>query len=425
VNESPPPPAPGPASVAVLVGLGAAAALWSLLLWGDLVTSRALGASVCTFGAGRDCGVLWDAPFATGVHAWTGIPVAGWGLVWGLAALALPLELLRRIAEQRPQPALLTAVRLVAAGGALGVFVLASVALSARAFCAGCFASYVIVLGYAGIALFDWRPHGVPELGRGAGLAAGAVLAAYLLLLYPGTRTSRGGADPAVAAAAGSGELDAFIGSLGSAVRQQLSDSLEIYRRSPQLSAAPLRSTGPVLEIVDFTDVLCPACAELHSTLEQLRKIAAPGAISIESLQFPLDASCNALVERGGEPVRCDAALARICLTGRPGAREYDGALFAEQDSLDSARVRALAEGHIPAVDLEACLADPATRRTLEEQIDLARRFEIEGTPLVVVNGRRGTSVGAFLYALLLSGGDPDHPAFSALPAPRPGAHIH
>jgi len=424
VNESPAPPSPSPASVAGLVGLGVAAALWSLLLWGDLVTSRAVGASVCTFGAGRDCGVLWDAPFASGVHAWTGIPVAGWGLVWGLAALALPLQLLRGIAEGRPQPGLLAAIRLVAAGGALGVFVLASVALSARVFCAGCFASYVIVLGYAGIALFDWRPHGLPEIGRGIGLATAAVLAAFLLLLYPGMRTSRGGADPTVAAAASSGELDAFLDSLEPAVRQQLSDSLEIFRRSPQLTPAP-PSAGPVLAIVDFTDVLCPACADLHGTLEQLRRIAEPGAISIESLQFPLDASCNALVERGGEPVRCDAALARICLAGRPGAAEYDAALFAEQETLDSARVRSLAAAHIPAGELEACLADPATRRALEEQVDLARRYDIEGTPLVVVNGRRGTSVGAFLYALLLSGGDPDHPAFSALPPPRPGAHIH
>lgn len=425
MSESPAPPSPSPASLTALVGLGVASGLWSLVLWGDLAASRGAGIAVCSFGAAADCGALWDAPFAAAVHGWTGVPVAGWGLIWGFVALALPLELLRRSAEGRHEPALTTAIRLVAAAGAVGVFVLASVALSARVFCAGCFVSYVLALGYAGIALFDWRAFGLPDATRGAGLAAGSVLAAFLLLLYPGTRTARSGTDPSVAQAAAGGELEQFIASLSPAMRQQLSDSLEIHRRSPRLGAPLPQSAGTVLDIVDFTDVLCPACADLHRTLEQLREIAEPGAVAIRSLQFPLDASCNDMVERGGEPVRCEAALARICLAGRPGALEYDAALFAEQDALDAARVRALAEAHIPGRDLAACVADPATRRTLDEQIALARRFEIEGTPLVVVNGRRGTSVGAFLYALLLSRGDADHPAFAALPAPRPGAHIH
>ena len=44
---------------------------------------------------------------------------------------------------------------------------------------------------------------------------------------------------------------------------------------------------------------------------------------------------------------------------------------------------------------------------------------------MVVVNGRRGTSVGPFLYAMVLTGGAGANPAFDALPPPNPRARLH
>ena len=54
-----------------------------------------------------------------------------------------------------------------------------------------------------------------------------------------------------------------------------------------------------------------------------------------------------------------------------------------------------------------------------------ATRHEFEGTPLVLVNGRKGSAFGPFLYAMVLTEGRPDHPAFGALPAPKPPHHDH
>ena len=48
-----------------------------------------------------------------------------------------------------------------------------------------------------------------------------------------------------------------------------------------------------------------------------------------------------------------------------------------------------------------------------------------EGTPLVLVNGRRGAAFGPFLYAMVLTKGSPDHPAFAGLPPPNTRAHVH
>jgi hypothetical protein len=67
----------------------------------------------------------------------------------------------------------------------------------------------------------------------------------------------------------------------------------------------------------------------------------------------------------------------------------------------------------------------PATQARLSEDIAFAARYRPDGTPLVLVNGRKGTSFGPFLYAMALTGGAAEHPAFASLPPARQDAHIH
>ena len=53
---------------------------------------RPLGGTPFCAASGSDgCAALWDAPFALAAHRLTGVPIAGWGVVWGLTALGLPL----------------------------------------------------------------------------------------------------------------------------------------------------------------------------------------------------------------------------------------------------------------------------------------------------------------------------------------------
>ena len=54
-----------------------------------------------------------------------------------------------------------------------------------------------------------------------------------------------------------------------------------------------------------------------------------------------------------------------------------------------------------------------------------AAQYDSDGTPIVAVNGRRGTSYGPFLYAMILTRGNAEHPAFDALPPGNPAAHLH
>jgi hypothetical protein len=447
----PPPPAvttrfvPSAASLAALTALGTAAALWALFLWGELVASRLGGSPVCALGDTGSCAAAWDSAFASTVHRLSGLPVAGWGLVWGLVGFALPLVALLRAAEDRPVPALVSSIRLTAAAGLAAALVLVMLSATTGALCLGCVGTYLVVAGYAGIALFGWPAAGLPDAVRGAIFAGTATLVAFLLLLYPGTHTpgSPGEAGREVVAAAardfaagpGTGDaerdqqLQDLVSRLGPAQKQTLADSLLIYRQSPVIPPPPPRrldgpEDAPVL-ITVWTDVLCGHCADLHRTLTMLRELVPPGSFSVDARQFPLDEECNPYVQRRTSPVRCLAARTQICLEGHEGEQEFLGELFERQDGLTPERVDEIASSYVPRAELESCVASVETARKLTEDIEAAARYDPDGTPIVAVNGRRGTSFAPFLLAMILTEGAGTHPAFAGLPAPNPQAHLH
>jgi serine/threonine-protein kinase len=73
-------------------------------------------------------------------------------------------------------------------------------------------------------------------------------------------------------------------------------------------------------------------------------------------------------------------------------------------------------------------MASSETALKLRQDIEYAHQHNIQGTPLVVVNGREAPAFVPFLYALIMAGGDASAPAFAALPPPRPpspGGHGH
>jgi serine/threonine-protein kinase len=435
---------PAPSGLALLVSLAALTALLSLYLWTELLLARAGGATLCGLSDPGACARLWEGPFASTVHRLTGLPVAGWGLAWALAATALPLVALVHTARQRPLLGWLSAVRLTAAGGFLAVLGLMFAAFQAKTLCIGCLLTYGLVLGYAGIALIGWRSMGLPERGRGLGLSLATLALAFGALIYPGLRTpssrtvagraaisSAGGGAASVAAAqvTGDDEVSRFVASLAPGLRQTLSDALYLYRAGMALPLEPPRAligepTAP-LRISEFTDVRCGTCADLQETLAALEQRVPAGSFSVEPRHFPLDGECNPYVRQASDPVRCLAARARICVENRPGASEFAQRMFRVQETLNIAEVYRLAEDLVPRAELAACIVSAETARKLRADIESAVRYRLEGTPLVLLNGRKAVSFPPFLYAMILTSGRTDHPAFEGLPTPNPSAHIH
>jgi serine/threonine-protein kinase len=174
------------------------------------------------------------------------------------------------------------------------------------------------------------------------------------------------------------------------------------------------------VRIVDFTDIRCGHCRHLNDEIHKIERLAPADSFSVEARHFPLDSECNPVVRAtDGTGVRCAAARALICLEGKPGFWDTHTRLYEESERLTKARVLDLAsQGGLARPELERCMASPETAVKLKADIDYAMLFNPEGTPLVLVNGRRATPVGPFLFALIVAGGRVDAPAFAVLPQP-------
>lgn len=437
-------------SLAKLIFLGALSGLWSVVLWEELVLVRSGGSSFCGFGGKFDCAAVWNGAFASTVHKMTGLPIAGWGLAWSAVAFLLPLIALLRRAEGKTIDPFISATRLTALAGILSVAVMIAESAIAGAICVGCIGTYIVVGAYAFIALLQWRHAGFPSVRRGAVLAGISAAAAFLVLLYPGLKTPKTSGEAGRKAVeevarqdAGSASVPASTGdprrdqrltelvtSLQPQLRQTLADSLAIYRASPTIPPPPPRalvgSDLAPIRITEFTDILCEHCATLHETLKTLRESLPPGSFSVDSRQFPLDSRCNPLVGGSREDdVRCVAAKARICLEPTGNEPKLAEALFARQKGLTREKVFEIATPFMPPNLLESCIDAPATRTKLEEDISAASHYDSDGTPIVVVNGRKGTSFGPFLYAIIQTRGTAEHPSFAVLPPGDPSAHLH
>jgi serine/threonine-protein kinase len=408
---------------------------WAVFQWYELLVARRGGEVVCGPGGGH-CAEVWDSPFAAAVHASTGLPVAAWGVVWGLAALVLPLVAHVRIARRRVAEPWLAGTWLVAAGGALGVTVLVTASLLFGHLCTTCGLTYLLVLSYAAVCFFGLALPPLAQVARGAALVAGVLALAFAALFVPGKRTPQSMAAAGAKAlqslpsTAGGGseddrELARFIASLPDEGKQLLSSTLAAYSAGPVLTPPPARTVigpaNPRLQITEWTDTLCGHCAQMHELLTQLRQRFGPDVFSLAPHQYPLDPSCNSGIAREeSEPLRCLAARVQICAEGKPGEFEFVGSLFQNQTSLTEDKLYELAQPMGSRAELEACARAPETEKKLQEDIAWAHSHGIRGTPLLLINGREAIAFPPLIYALALARGAPTHPAYAALPPPQP-----
>lgn len=453
-NNSTNAPAGVSRTLVILALLGTLSAFWALFLWTELVAARAGAEPFCAFDHSGACGQLWDAGFASTIHRLTGLPVAGWGLAWSIAALVLPLLTLAALADGRNTDRLVGAVQWTALGGFAGVGVMVFASAAAGLFCKSCAITYVLAMIYGGIAFYKFAEPLLPLSGVGRSVMA--VAAAYALLIYPGLQTPKNTAEEGErslqsvrtadssspsTSSSNTGDtsgipaenerlLREYLASVDGQVSQFLSNVLEFHRNAKVVEQEEPRNLhgrpdAPV-RITDFTDPLCGHCAELHSRLAYLESVLPAGSFNVDSRFFPLDGNCNPQLQiRGPESVRCLAVKAQICMEQTAHDSEFASQIYQAQKGLNENLVYQFAEPFMDRSTLAACVADPATAAKLADDIAYAWKFQPDGTPLVLVNGRQGSAFGPFLYVMALAGGNPDHPAFAELPAPETLDHVH
>ena len=188
--------------------------------------------------------------------------------------------------------------------------------------------------------------------------------------------------------------------------------------------AASYGSPNAPVKLVEFTDIACPHCKHLVEALAQLRQVVPPEKLSVESRYYPLDAECNPTLPPNATDhsgLRCLGAKVQICLEGAPDFLALRDKLFEAQQGLTPAKLFDIASsGATSRPVLEACVGSPQTAQRLQQDIQYAQDYKIQGTPLVLLNGHEGMPIPAFLYAMVLAGGNGNAQAFAALPPPEP-----
>ncbi|MFC1529433.1 DsbA family protein [Gemmatimonadota bacterium] len=155
-------------------------------------------------------------------------------------------------------------------------------------------------------------------------------------------------------------------------------------RSTEEFEDAPIR-------IVLYSDLLCPDGLFLTEQLDRL-KVEFKGEINVAFQFFPLEATCNTVVEKDLHPGACDLSL----IAARDPARfvEVHDEIWANFHVVrDPAWRRNLAEKY----GVEDALTDPATREILNRIIETGREYEknheryshgIRSTPTMIINNR-------------------------------------
>lgn len=425
---------------AAVVGAGVC-----LYQWVELYQLRTLGTLPgCSINAAIDCAHVWNSALSTATHRITGIPLPGWGLIWSIAVIGLAVPLLIGM-QARTLATRTTALRIVTGTGALVSLALGGYSVALGTFCPTCIIFYICTWAAAFLAFryiradrFDWI--------MGLAHSVGWVIVPLLLMVYPGQQTPQSiasiTAPPPVSAPASTtpsaatstpfaeqeDEVTRFVSGLSPAAQQALSDTLNAFRLAPVVERGPdaARTTfgnpGNGVHLVEWIDIKCPHCKSLFQALQEIRRVTRPETWYLESRNFPLDGNCNpGITQKQVDDVRCVAAKILICLSGSAREHEVRQKLFDAQETLIASKAWELAAADPQEKSkLESCVNDTSTTAQLMGDIEYANSHGIEGTPLVVINGRKTPAWPPLILALITANGDTQHPAFAKLPPPKP-----
>jgi len=182
-----------------------------------------------------------------------------------------------------------------------------------------------------------------------------------------------------VAYAAGTPDFDKYVGACGDLPGAQ----------DPQNVLIPLGRQGTGPQIIEVVDPLCPACRAFERRFAALDMYE---AASRRGLLFPLDNTCNWMVDSAVHPGACAISEAMLC-----AGDDADDVLewaFDEQENIVAAeRAQAgsaakLAVEHFPS--LAGCVGSSTTHNRLNRALRWAVNNHLPVlTPQLYVNGKR------------------------------------
>lgn len=413
----------------LLVSSAATVAL-AIYQWVELFAVRRGATAACSINETINCATVWNSPFSHAVQSTIIIPIAGLGVLWGAVGFLMSLMLYFRARANGDLSTFSAAVKLWAIVGALSCVTFITASISARALCLTCLGTYALTATFTVGALFMLPGGRFPpmrDLVPAVGWLFAFTAPIFLGLLVPGGFTPRDVEERSkVLDAHDSQNVGAIIDELPLQDRQFIAYAREQWKAAPVIDASMFpvhaRKGNPEapVKLVEFTDILCGHCAHFEEVVREMESMAPEGGLSIEPRYYPLDGECNPNIKgTAGDGVRCFGAKVQICTEQNPDFFIFRRELYANQRQLDQGLILSIAKRYkIDSEQLNECVKSEATAARLREDIMYASKCGIQGTPLILLNGRTTPPIPAFLAGMIASGGNVDATYFLKLPPP-------
>ncbi len=173
-----------------------------------------------------------------------------------------------------------------------------------------------------------------------------------------------------------------------------LHQTISMFKSTEQLeipiteSDAQLGSPNAPVRMVVFNDFCCPACRRLAETIHSLAD-KFQDKLQIVFKHFPLDSTCNALVNREVHPGACDAATAAEAARVKGKFWYFHESIFKPHYEGKIALDSLAAELNIDRDWFDNYRHSDEAMSRVKADIELGIKLGIDGTPTVFINGRR------------------------------------
>jgi protein-disulfide isomerase len=144
--------------------------------------------------------------------------------------------------------------------------------------------------------------------------------------------------------------------------------------------------------IVEFSDFQCPYCRVGAMTLKGVLD-RYPTQVRVVFRAYPLDPSCNSMVQHSMHPVACDAARTAFCAI-QQGKFENVYEYFFEHQSDFSTTGEGLpaqmaAKAGVDPNALSSCTGSPAIQTAIAKDIEDGNHLGVQSTPTFFLNGHK------------------------------------
>lgn len=183
-----------------------------------------------------------------------------------------------------------------------------------------------------------------------------------------------------IAYAASTPSFDKYVGSCGTLAKPA----------DPHKVLLPLGNQTGSVEVLEVLDPLCPACRAFERRFE---KLPSASTTRRRALLFPLDSSCNWMVQAAVHPGACAISEAMLC-AGEAGAEEVLTWAFDEQEEIVAAERAAAGSAAKMAVARFPQTAGCVGSSKAKARLNRALRWAVDNqmpvlTPQLYVNNTR------------------------------------